>query len=163
MTENKKKHMHTVQKEYLKGFSTRENNRHFIWRFDKISEEVKKLQIKVVAVENYFYSQEIEDWLSEEIEGPGIELLKRVIENKSVLFLSKSDKIKIAKWIIVQDLRTTEYREQIKQLLKIRSSITPNEINKDKEEEICQDIQSFMIWRFEKYAPIIAMYIGVYV
>jgi len=162
MAENIIKHMHTVQKEYLKGFSILENNRYFIWRLDKTTGEIKKLPIKVVAIENFFYSQEIEKWLAHEIETSGIAVVKKIINTESVENLTPSDKIKVAKWIIIQDLRTREYREQIKQSFeqvgnKLISNKFP-ELRLKVSEELTKDVQMDIMQRFEGYAPSIANY-----
>jgi hypothetical protein len=158
MTEHTKKHMHTVQKEYLKGFSIKENDRHFIWRLDKTTGNIKKLPIKNVLVENFFYSQEVEDWLAEEIEGPGIAVIKKIIDKEAVVLLTQSEKIKVAKWIIIQDLRTREYQEQIRQISErigddSISSIFPN---LSTFEEFTKNVQWYMMQRFEQSAPDIA-------
>lgn len=63
MPEQKTKHTHTVQKEYLKNFSQEENGKFLLWRLDKKTRNIIRLSIDNVSVENYFYPQDIEDWL----------------------------------------------------------------------------------------------------
>ena len=162
MSENIKKHMHIVQKEYLKGFSTVENNRFFIWRLDKTTREIEKLPIEVVAIENFFYSQEVENWLEKKIETPGIAIIKEIINEESIEYLTRTDKIKVAKLIIIQDLRTREYRERIRQSYEqLGNIIVSNKFPKLRlkvSEEFTKVVQTHMMQKFESYAPDIADY-----
>ncbi|MEE9378503.1 MAG: DUF4238 domain-containing protein [Candidatus Lokiarchaeia archaeon] len=166
------KHTHIVQKEYLKNFSFLENEKYFIWRFNKATETIKKLPIKIVAVENYFYPQFIEEWLANEIETNGIALIKKIINNNDIEFLTKSEKENVAKWILVQDLRTREYRNELKysfeELTKkiIEKDFIPHqypelegeEFSVEYDEEALKALQMGMMMRFEKLAPVIAKY-----
>lgn len=158
MSENITKHMHTVQRAYLEGFSILENNNYKIWRLDKTTGEVKKLPINKVVIENFFYYQEIEKWLEQEIETPGIIVIKKIIDNESVENLSQSDKIKVAKWIIVQDFRTREYNEKLKQFLNIQKELNPHEDRIEVNEELIKALQAYMMQSFVTHAPLIADY-----
>jgi len=172
MSKQPTKHTHIVQKEYLKNFSISENDKYFIWRFDKETEEIKKLPIKVVAIENYFYPQFIEDWLANDIEAKGIAVIKKIIDNQSIEYLNKNEKEHIARWMLVQDLRTMEYRNILKYGLEdltkkvIEKSFVPHKYSELKEkgfsieynEEPIKQLQIRMMKKFEKIAPIIAEY-----
>lgn len=166
------KHTHIVQQKYLQNFSVHENNKNLIWRFDKNRENIKKIPISKCAVENYFYPQKIEDWLANEIEIKGITLINKIIEIESVEFLDKTDKIDLIRWILVQDCRTREYRNELKQgiealtkrLLEINfipktaSEFLNKKYSIDYGEEPIRDLQMNMILRFEKLAPQLANY-----
>ena len=71
--------------------------------------------------------------------------------------LTSSDKIKVAKWIIIQDLRTREYREQIKQSFEQVGNKFP-ELRLRVSEELTKDVQMHLMQRFEGYGSIIANY-----
>ena len=166
------KHTHTVQKEYLKSFSFVENDKPLIWRLNKATGVIKKLPIKVVAVENYFYPQIIEEWLANEIESKGIALIKRIIDNQSIEFLNESEKETVARWMLVQDLRTREYRNKLKYgfedftKLIVEKDFIPHqnpelkgkEFTIEVDEQAIKDLQMGMMKRFEKLAPVIAKY-----
>ncbi len=166
------KHTHIVQKEYLKNFSILLNNKNFIWRFNKATETIKKLPVKVVAVENYFYPQIIEEWLANKIESNGIALIKKIIDNKDIEFLTKNEKISIAKWMLVQDLRTKEYRNELKYsiegltkkiiekgfILHQFPELEGEDFSVEYDEEALKALQMRMMIRFEKFAPVIANY-----
>lgn len=164
------KHTHTVQKEYLKNFAVEENGKYLMWRLDKKTGEKIRLPIDKISVENYFYPQEIEDWLANEIEGTGISAIKKVIEQRSVSNLTSKEKYNIAKWIIVQDLRTREYRNELKQgieetialISRIRflpqkyPEVDPNELKVVVGENSLRNLQIAMMIRLQRYTPIIA-------
>jgi len=170
MPKQKTKHTHTVQKEYLKNFSQEENGKFFLWRLDKKTGSKKRLTVENVSVENYFYPQDIEDWLAKDIEGKGISIIKKIIKERTVSRLSPEEKEKTARWIIVQDLRTREYRNELRQGLEgiaeliIKKDFLPHKfpdidsesLKIDMGEDPVKNIQISMMKRFQKYAPIIA-------
>lgn len=168
----KTKHTHIVQQKYLQNFSVSENNKNLIWRFDKSREKIQKIPISKCAVENYFYPQEIEDWLANEIELKGITLINIIIKKESVDFLDKTEKIDLIRWILVQDCRTREYRIEIKQGIEALTKrfleidfipvTVPELLNKkysiEYGEEPIRNLQMNMILRFEKLAPQLSNY-----
>ena len=172
MPKQRTKHTHTVQKEYLKNFASEENGKFLLWRLDKTTGEILRLPIDTISVENYFYPQEIEDWLANKIERQGISGIKKIITNRSVSNLSLEAKEDLTKWIIVQDLRTREFRNEIKQgfeevaerIIKIRflpknfPEVNPNRLKVVAGEDPIKNIQMSMIKRFQTYAPIIRDY-----
>ena len=166
MPKQKTKHTHTVQKEYLKNFSVEENGKFFLWRLDKKTGIKKRLTIDNISVENYFYPQDIEDWLAKDIEGKGIPIIKKIIKERSISSLKQEEKENTARWIIVQDLRTKEYRNEIRQgfdetaELILKKDFLPDIASESlkivMEEDPVKNIQMSMMKRFQRYAPIIA-------
>jgi len=166
------KHTHIVQRRYLQNFSVTEKNKNLIWRFDKSREKIQKIPISKCAVENYFYPQEIEDWLANEIELKGITLINRIIEKESVEILDKAEKIDLIRWILVQDCRTREYRIELKQGIEsltkrlLEVDFIPRKalelLNKkysiEYGEEPIKNLQISMMQRFEKLAPQLSSY-----
>jgi hypothetical protein len=110
------KRTHIVQQAYLKNFSRKTKKGFFLYRFDKQTEKVQYLNVKRVAVEKHFYPPEVETWLANEIEAKGISILNNVIENKSIDNLPVSEKEYLIRWILVQDTRTREMRNEIRQV-----------------------------------------------
>ncbi|MFX1593390.1 MAG: DUF4238 domain-containing protein [Promethearchaeota archaeon] len=166
MPKQKKKHTHTVQKEYLKNFAVEENGKFFLWRLDKKTGKIIRLAIDIISVENYFYPQDIEEWLANSIEARGISAIKKVILQKSISKLTSLEKENIARWIIVQDLRTKEYRNELEQGIEqmakkiLDRQFLPQEITENIQISMGSDpiknIQMSMMKKLQKYAPIIA-------
>lgn len=166
MPKQKTKHTHTVQKEYLKSFSTEKDSKYFLWRLDKKTGKKKRLTIDNVSVENYFYPQDVEDWLANKIEGNGIKVLKKIIEEKSVSNLNSEEKELVVKWIIAQDLRTSEFRNEITQGIeqtanlifktKILPEIAVQSFKEFIDKDPIKNIQMGMLKKMQRHAPIIS-------
>jgi len=107
---------HFVQQAYLKNFSRKTKKGFFLYRFDKKTENIQYLNVKKIAVEKFFYPPEVENWLATEIEAKGIYIINNIIEKKSIDNLSVSEKEYLIRWILVQDTRTREMRNQIRQV-----------------------------------------------
>ncbi len=144
-----------------------ENNVNFIWRYDKITDNIQRLSINNVAVENFFYPQKIEEWLANEIERKGIIVINEILERNSVEFMGETEKSNLASWILTQDSRTREYRNEIRQSYDIMEEkfisdhfpdcqINNSEINFP--EEFIQQVQMRLMQRFSRLAPVIANY-----
>ena len=115
MSETKRNH--TVQQAFLKNFSKKMNKNFFLYQFDKSGDNPKPILINInnATVIKHFYPQFFEDWLSE-IEGNGIRVINKIIEDKSVVGLSKEERFNLMAWIITQDSRTKERRNELKQI-----------------------------------------------
>ena len=111
------KRTHIVQQAYLKNFSRKTKKGFFLYRFDKKTENIQYLNVKKIAVEKSFYPPEVEKWLATEIEAKGISIINNIIENKSIDNLSISEKEYLTHWILIQDTRTREMRNEIRQVL----------------------------------------------
>ncbi len=121
------KHTHTVQKEYLKLFSEEEKGKFFLWRFDKTTVVKKRLPIDKVSVENYFYPQDIEDWLANNIVAYKTRTLL-VIESK----------------IMPQRKTSIDYLKSYDQTLKkISKKLNRFDRNIGRFEKICEDPVNF--------------------
>ena len=142
-----------------------ENNVNFIWRYDKITDNIQRLSINNVAVENFFYPQEIEEWLANEIERRGIIVINEILERNSVEFMGDVEKVNLASWILTQDSRTREYRNEIRQTYEIMEErfisnhFHDNQINNsenDFPEEFIQQVRMRLMQRFSRLAPVVA-------
>ncbi len=161
---NKPKRTHIVQKAYLNNFSRKTKKGYFLYCFDKQSEEIKYLNVKNVAVEKYFYPPEVEKWLATEIEAKGITIIKNIIENKCIDNLSISEKEYLIRWILVQDTRTREMRNEIRQVfeggtLLISKTYDPEIMEKYKDlkvkfnEDLLQAVQLEFMVEFLRLIP----------
>ncbi len=130
MSETKRNH--TVQKAFLQNFSKKKKLGFFFYQFDKTIDSPKPIYISIndATVIKHFYPQFFEDWLSV-IEGKGIKVINKIINDKSVVGLSKEERLDLMGWIITQDLRTKERRNELKQMAEnlakfiIQQSIIP--------------------------------------
>lgn len=115
MSETKRNH--TVQRAFLQNFSKKINKTFFLYQFDKNVDNPKPIRINInnATVIKHFYPQFFEDWLSV-IEGNGIRVINKIIKDKSVVGLSKEERFHLMAWIITQDLRTKERRNELKQM-----------------------------------------------
>ena len=126
-----------------------------------------RLSINNVCVENFFYPQEIEEWLANEIESNGIIVINEILERNSIEFMEENEKVNLASWILTQDSRTREYRNEIQQTYEIMreefisNHFPDNQINNSENhftEEFFQQVQMRLMHRFSRLAPTIANY-----
>ena len=86
-----------------------------IWEFSKQNGEPENKKILNVAKEDFFYPQWLEEWFQKNPETFGLKSLNKIIHTQTVEHLSRKDKERILEWIIVQNERTLERRNSIKQ------------------------------------------------
>lgn len=94
---------HFVPQFYLRGFT--EGNT--IWVYDRQASCSFNSQPKTVANENKMYTEEIEGWLANEIEGPAQPAIQKVRERRA---LSDEDRLALARYIFVLWKRVPEGR-----------------------------------------------------
>jgi len=172
MSETKRNH--TVQRAFLQNFSRKINKGFFLYQFDKTADNPKPICINInnATVIKHFYPQIFEDWLSV-IEGIGIKVINKIIEDKSVAGLIKEERFDLMAWIITQDLRTKERRNELKQMAEnlakavIQHSIIPRKYPQYKGKDFRMEFsdknmefQQILHIRdiIEKYLPIMANY-----
>jgi hypothetical protein len=117
MSEAKKQHY--VPKFYLKAFAETKNGEYFTHCFDKSAHNQYKVNIKDIGCENYFYgaskplSQKLEKLLAEFDSK-----FTRVYDKLSTYSLGAlrwKEKEVFAQFITIQELRTREMREYLRQ------------------------------------------------
>lgn len=114
---SKTKRNHTVQKAFLQNFSNPLKNKFYLYQFDKTVDNPQPICINIndATVIRHFYPQFFENWLSF-IEGRGINVINKIIRDKSVVGLTREEQYDLMAWIIIQDLRTKERRNELKQM-----------------------------------------------
>ena len=101
---------HYLPQFYLKGFSRASGNR--IWVYDKQDARKFVTQVKSVANESGFYSQEVEQFLANAIEEPANEVLEKIRQRG---LLNDDDKELLAKYMAAMMMRVPRGKERIKE------------------------------------------------
>ncbi len=100
-----------LPKYYLKGFCRSEDNS--IWAFDKTSGNKFITQIKTLANITGLYSEEIEQYLANEIENPANPVLDKLRNHQTI---NDSEKSVFAKYISVMWKRVPRAQEDVKKM-----------------------------------------------
>lgn len=108
-TPNSKRH-HYVQQAYLKNFACNEKKT-FIWMMDKWEKKIfeKPQKIRDCAQFWFFYPQELEEWLNNNIESNGINVIRKLLYHQDYDKLSDLEKKQLFEWIYVQYIRTPDF------------------------------------------------------
>ena len=88
---------HYIPQRYLKGFQDN-SNPNFVWAYEVQSKRIFNVNTTCIAFEKDLYSEEIERYLNESIEGPTIKVFDKLTRKEQI---AKSDKILLAKYITV--------------------------------------------------------------
>lgn len=104
---------HYVPQEYLRGFADPENLGK-IWMYDKQSCQFTHASIKSVAQEKGYYSKTTERQLSELIEGPAHQVLKKLRLGDKI---NNSERIRIALYMGTMLMRVPRRRRKAFQML----------------------------------------------
>lgn len=99
-------HNHITPREYLKHFATKDNP-DLIWRFNIHKGKWEELPIIRAGQRKDFFSPEVEQLLSENIEGPAIPHLNKLREKQCV---DVAGRLAVAQYITVMIARTERMR-----------------------------------------------------
>lgn len=102
---------HYVPKYYLKGFSKNDGKK--IWVYDKNERCRYETQVKSIANETGFYSPEVEKYLSNSIEAPANDVLKKIRDRAEV---STTDKQVLSAYMTCMMKRVPKGKERLKEL-----------------------------------------------
>jgi hypothetical protein len=147
MDKDRKRKQHYVPKFYLKNFSIQRKNEYFTNCFDKSSFKQFKVNIKEIGCENCFYeidkniTQEMEDSLSEYDER-FTKVYNKLVTSKSLGSLKWKEKEVFSQFIIIQELRTREMREHLRDMTKNLSNWLSNKPLTEKLEKQLKKISS---------------------
>jgi hypothetical protein len=123
MVQEKTVEEHYVQRAYLQNFSV---NGDFIYMLDKKSGKATRqpIKLKEVAKQPDFYNLPEDkdciierEFLKKYVEDKGMPVIDKIINEKSIDSLTQSQKKDLAKYIVVQDLRTLRVRNELKEVL----------------------------------------------
>jgi hypothetical protein len=104
---------HYVPQEYLRGFADPENSDK-IWMYDKQSCQFTHASIKSVAQEKLYYSETTERQLSELVEGPAHQVLKKLRLRYKI---DNSERIRLAIYVGTMLMRVPRRRRKAFQML----------------------------------------------
>lgn len=104
---------HYVPQEYLRGFADPENPGK-IWMYDKQSCQFTHASIKSVAQEKGYYSETTERQLSELVEGPAHQVLKKL---RLRYMIDNSERIRLALYVGTMLMRVPHRRRKAFQML----------------------------------------------
>jgi hypothetical protein len=94
---------HYIPKYYLKGFT--QNESESIYAFDKAEKKCFLTQPKSVANETDYYSQQVEAYLSEKIEFPANDVIRKIRDQNPI---TPDDKLKLAIYMLCMIKRVPE-------------------------------------------------------
>jgi hypothetical protein len=117
----KVKKQHYVPQFYLKNFAKQINGEYFVNCFDKSNFKEFKVNISDIACEKYFYEiSDIADNAFEKVlsdfEGQVVKTYNKIISCKSLSCLKWREKEIFAKFVVLQELRTRENREHLRDM-----------------------------------------------
>lgn len=121
---------HYVPQFYLKGFSETENSP-YIWTYDKNSRRSFRTNIRNIAQETNFYSDDTEAFLANKIETPTKEVIEKI---KNHLPISIDDKEILAKFMSVLVKRVPASLKRARQMYPELSEQVYDELEKEIEQ-----------------------------
>ena len=104
---------HYLPQRYLRQFSAVDHPDK-IWMYDKSKRDSKLLPIKIVAQSSGFYFEEDESALNEEVEGPALQPLDKLIHGRNI---DKGERLRVALYLNLLLLRVPKAREKRKEIL----------------------------------------------
>ena len=102
---------HYVPSYYLRGFAV-QGARDIIWLFDKATRRSLATQPQNVAAAHDYYSEEVEQFLANLVEGPCNAMLRRIRED---LQFSVEDKTEFSRYILAMIRRVPRHRARLYQ------------------------------------------------
>ncbi len=102
---------HYVPAYYLKGFSSDAEAKQ-LWVYEKGSGNSFLTNVKNAASENSYYPSDLETYLANQIEQPANEVIKRILDRKSI---SAEERSALARYITVLWKRVPEHKDWIRE------------------------------------------------
>lgn len=140
-TMQKVKLQHYVPRMYLKNFAFQRGKEYWTYCLDKYTLKQFPVNIKKIGCEKYFYEGKAEKQIIEKelsnLENDFSKVCEKLIESRSLLSLDWKEKEKIAHFVDVQDIRTREYRENIRSLGKgVKKWLGDKSLSKNLDEQL---------------------------
>lgn len=121
---------HYIPKYYLSGFSTSSSSGPIIWVYEKNSASIFSTSINNVAKITRFYSDDIEKYLANQVEGPANSVITKIRDRQPI---SDEDKTILAQYMVTMWKRVPKGKERLeKKSSEIFSSVldrNQNELN----------------------------------
>ena len=102
---------HYVPKHYLKGFTENADGKR-VWVYPLGSDEPFAAGLDRVANETGFYTQDVESFLSEEVENPAIQVIDKLRAREEI---NSEEKLRLATYMAVMLKRVPKHRERVAQ------------------------------------------------
>lgn len=117
---------HYLPQYYLKGFTESEDN--MLWAFEKGNGNNFNTQVKKIANIKKFYSEEIEQKLADDIEGPGNIVLDKIRNREPI---DDNDKSVFSEYIAVMWKRVPRAKEDLKNMAPRLADGISKKLNED--------------------------------
>jgi hypothetical protein len=146
---------HYLPQYYLKGFSKTVDN--MLWAYDKGTGGKINTQIKSLANITDFYSQETEQYLANDIEGPANAVLDKI---RSRNLINDDDKIIFAKYMAVMWKRVPRAKDDLKKMAPRLADGIAEKLNADLDQIIAKEPQKaeFIEKRRKEIDDILSIY-----
>jgi len=168
----RKRKQHYIPRFYLKNFAILKDDEYYTNCFEKSSFKQFEVNIKDVGCENLFYEiaknvpQEMEDALAE-FENEFAQVYNKLVSSASVRSLKWKEKEVFAQFIMIQEVRTREMRENLRDMVKkAKNWLADTRLSKDLQKQIkeisseegIRDFHLDMVKRaFSKNYPLVEM------
>ncbi len=141
MTE-KIKIQHYVPQFYLRNFANKDDSTYFTNCFDKVTKKSFPVNIDTIAAEKYFYDDENDTNQTFErklgkMEAIFNEAYVKLLKQEDIAVLSVDERRAIAYFIMLQEIRTKEFREMIRDMIKqLGERLSRETLSKELKEQI---------------------------
>jgi len=114
---------HYVPQFYLRNFANKDGSTYFTNCFDKVAQKIYTVNIDSIAAEKYFYdddedtNQSVERKLGQ-MEATFSQTCSTLVKEEDVSVLSPDERKALAYFVTLQEVRTREFREMIRDMLK---------------------------------------------
>jgi len=137
----KVKIQHYVPRFYLKNFAFQRGKEYWLYCFDKSDLRHFPINIKKIGCEKFFYEGKAKKQILEKalsnLEKDFWKVYKKLVESRLLLSLNWEEKQKIASFIAVQDIRTREFREFVRNIGKeMKKWLKDKTLSADLEEQL---------------------------
>ena len=146
---------HYLPQYYLKGFT--ETNDNMLWAYEKGTGNRFNTQIKSLANISDFYSQETEQYLANDIEGPANAVLDKI---RSRHLINDDDKNAFAEYMAVMWKRVPRAKEDLKKMAPRLADGIAKKLNGDLDHIIAEEPQpvEFIEKRRKEIDDILSIY-----
>lgn len=103
---------HYIPRYYLGGFCAPSSSRSIIYVYEKGSQNVFSTSIKNVAQITQYYSEDTEEYLANQVEGPANSVIKKIRDRQVI---TTEDKIILSRYMITMFKRVPTGKERLEQ------------------------------------------------
>ena len=139
----KAKIQHYVPRFYLKNFAIQRKGEYLLNCFDKTNSRKFQVNIRNIGCEKFFYEtlkdkQVIEKALST-LENDFTKVCNKLVTSRSLLSLKWNERKALASFVAIQDLRTKEFREDLRSISKeLKRALEKRPLSEDLKEQLAE-------------------------